>query len=402
MIAVLLLVALGAGLTLGTHWPKWAAYLDAEAAAELAEQEAAWRESALSRDDERARVERERAYWDDYGPVTFEQTWEAQPVAGAKRDVAVNSAWGGVLEVLNQAAISSTLEADTATVSLSGMGGAASVINGGGEVGAETAAHRGAPVEHDPEDPPYDPGDPGQRWWGCYLPFEVTVSAPGMPGDTDTAVVFVWAGDDFIYGWSPGLPDDANVVTSGVLQVTAAATLSNVYVRGYRQGLTVSGRQRMDATDFRGLEQWYANENSEVTVTATGPGGLSLSANGAYGSYASETALGINPFTVTAGFGINRFPTTEVLAEVSDITLGEVETRNAPSLWYAPTVTPGSTPSGVPANWSRLESDADAHKVRVDRNPALNIRRTGTILGSARSYGVTIRAAYEGSLIYSP
>jgi hypothetical protein len=75
MIAVLLLVALGAGLTLGTHWPKWAAYLDAEAAAELAEQEAAWRQDALSREDARVAARLEKEYWDDYGPVTFEQTW---------------------------------------------------------------------------------------------------------------------------------------------------------------------------------------------------------------------------------------------------------------------------------------------------------------------------------------
>jgi hypothetical protein len=391
MIAVLLLVALGAGLTLGTHWPKWAAYLEAEAAAELAEQEAAWRQDALSREDARVAARLEKEYWEEYGPVVFSQTVEA-PMSGAKRDVSVSSAWGGVLEAPNQGVGFDTLinTSPCQAASLTGLGATASVagynvVAGGGNLWRGDAVNPGWPV-----------------LYGLYWAFQVTVSAGG---DSDSSIIAMWVHDfeegETLAENNGDLPEEAIIVDS--LAVTAAATLSNVYVRGYRQGLTVSGRQRMDATDFRGLEQWYANENSEVTVTATGPGGLSLSANGAYGSYASETALGINPFSVTYAFTVNSFPTTEPLARVSSITLGDVEIGSAPTLWYAPSVTPGSTPSDVPANWSRLETDADAHKIRVDCAAGqAEMRRDGTALSASRSYSELIRAAYAGRVVFLP
>ena len=95
------LVWLCAGVLLATvtHIPRWQAYVTAEAAAELAAQEADWREGALEREDARVAARLEKEMWEEYGPVTFERTVEAETVmvAGAKRQVSVDSAWGGVL-----------------------------------------------------------------------------------------------------------------------------------------------------------------------------------------------------------------------------------------------------------------------------------------------------------------
>ncbi|MDD3492208.1 MAG: hypothetical protein PHZ19_01765 [Candidatus Thermoplasmatota archaeon] len=333
-------------------------------------------------------------------PVTFSMELQGRPtmVAGARRQLTVDSAWGGVLEVLNQYLPGDPEAAPTAHVTMNGLGGAASITNEGGETG--TGIQVNEPHEHEPGDPPpewWPPEWPPGEWAGTYLPFVVSVGAGA--GETDSARVGVWLRD--IYALTPSYStwlDEAVLVYTGGFELAAQATLTNVFARGYRSQHPPANRQTMDFTDLRGNEEWVGDENSIITVTATGPGGISLSAQGNMG-YSGEVALGPNPFYYTAGFTVNNFPDQgAVYAQVSGL-----DTQAAADVWYAPSPDPANVPNVHQPNWSRSIEDADEHLIRVSlAGGTLNIRRDGTPMVGGRGFSVGVRKPYIVTLVPQP
>lgn len=316
-------------------------------------------------------------------PVTFSMTVNGGTLmAGARRNVTLGAAWSGVLEVPDQVANKALImtHAETSSVMMSGLGASAAVANGGGpEQSTHGTWYDSIGIVEDP------PGEFRTRY-EIYLPFTVSVSTGE---DNDSQFFWLYCGEIVAESMDPmwaaldpsWLPPNVPVVND--IAVNVAATLTNVFVRGYRSEHPPSSRQTMDWSDLRGNEEFYANENSAITVTATGPGGISLSANGNMG-YGGETALGPNPWMFSFGFQINSFPEADTIyARVSNpaFNLGMAD-LSLLSLWYAGTElgadrAPDQSTSES-KKWSQFEADATAAKVHVLNSGGAAIRREAT------------------------
>ena len=121
----------------------------------------------------------------------------------------------------------------------------------------------------------------------------------------------------------------------------------------------------MDWSDLSSIDKWYADETTTVTVTASGPGGISLSATGSLGyTPGAEVEIG-SSYILSAAIGMNNAPTASTpYARISNINWGGTAVNAIPDLYNPGDA--GGIPSVDISPWSREWSTNNCYHVFGD------------------------------------
>lgn len=260
--------------------------------------------------------------------------------------------WNGTLEVVNQERGGFVASAQAGALSMWSLGGGANVEN----------YSRDYEQPYNCYGPPQQHTSTGQLedWWGYYEPFIISVSAPD---DSDTVQVYLWVTDEFRGAPGPPFLPDGAIVVGPDLAVDVSMTVSGLYLRRSRVTSKPDDRQLMDWNDQRAIDLWYADDASTVTVTATGPGGISLSATGSLGyTPGQEVEIGTS-YILSTGIMLNYAKTANVVyARISNLCWGNTPVNLSNLDLYRPGDGAG-IPSADISPWSRIQSTTDCYHV---------------------------------------
>jgi len=392
------------------------AFWQGEAADEVASYEEKTREQMLA--GQKAAVARARALAtakDEPGPVTWSHTFEPPKEAleamfnsamlnaaelnglspsiaaaggKARREMMLDGAWSGTFEIMNQE--SGLLSAPTNLVSFSALGATAQLRNWD-TVRATKQWKSGPPHLHAITDPPPPAGGPvGSVWFGLYIPFVAQVNV-GMASNAQQ--LYLWVKDG--YGLNSPLP------TGGIdcyesIKTPFEMAVSNLYPKDQRvvtDTPVTEDRQPKDPTDFKNESTWYADANSEVTISLTLPDLSVLSISGSLGM-AGEIDLGANPWGCTYTFDMHRYDADDVIY----CRLSALQFNGIPvDLSRLDLSNPGTgdAPDADEPNWKR---SVDSDCARIGNNGGIATWWTGAG-NDARTWSCDILGPYEGVFI---
>ena len=268
----------------------------------------------------------------------------------AKTQVTMGEIWNGTLEVVNQYLSYPGFQtaAQTSSVAIGSLGGGVSVVNGGGWMSGQETWVYYEWVSGGPLDP---------KIFNCYLPFVVTASCAG---DMESQLVYLYIGQVELASASPALPAGATTVSS--LAIDVSLSVSGLYLKRGRSASVPPDRQVMDWSDLNASDAWYADDSTTVTVTATGPGGINLSATGSLGyTPGQEVEIG-SSYILSAAISMNNAPTASTpYAAITGINWGGT-TINAVKDLYNPGDADG-IPSVDISPWSRTQNTNNCYHV---------------------------------------
>ncbi len=285
-------------------------------------------------------------------PVTITRKFKPpkEALMAAKTGVSMGEIWNGTLEVLNQYLSWPGFQqaAQTSSMALGSLGGSVSVVNGGGWMSGQETWVYYEWVSGGPLDP---------KIFNCYLPFVVTASCAG---DLESQLVYLYIGQVELASASPALPAGATTVSS--LAVDVSLSISGLYLKRGRSASVPPDRQVMDWSDLNASDAWYADDSTTVTVTATGPGGINLSATGSLGyTPGQEVEIG-SSYILSAAISMNNAPTASTpYAAITGINWGGT-TINAVKDLYNPGDADG-IPSVDISPWSRTQNTNNCYHV---------------------------------------
>ncbi len=306
------------------------------------------------------------------------RTWshtERWRLAEAKTQVTLPAqVWSCTLEVCNQSkCVGLWLNAPTYRVGFGALGGSISILNTNG-VDNTGALFVGTPREHEPDDPPPEGELPDGPWWGVYWPFLLSV---GAGSSSQHQYYGLYLMDAYGGSWGP-TPPDVYELEADSLSIGIAITVSGIKGKRYTS-VTPRHVNELSFHERAGGDKWYADQDSQVTVTATGPGGT-LQASGPLTGAGEEVDLGAN-WASTFAFNVYRYHYAGVVyARCADW----CDTQGAVDLSNLDLYSPGAdAPDSDEPEWGRTQTDENCARIGNDGGAATWWQGTGGATHSA-------------------